>query len=895
MKQVTHPVEWVGWTAVGMLVLAAGMPALGATRPAGDDPFDRYLKEHGFWSVRREHLKRKLRRTGPTDRSAAAALWETYVELADRAPDATTKRRLLDQAAALRKERGLDTSAAFRLRMARTTSEKAQRLADQWIDDPSRSAARREALALLRESGAALKAIHDDSRKAMDQYVAAHPQLTADQLEREKRYAELEQRMAESLYFSAWTHYYLARVSEDVREADRAADAAVQGFAEFTGGTTANEMDVEPAMLRRAHMVGATIGLAAAQAVRSHMDVAMAILDVVLKASPRGDLYKETVYWRLRILCTPGTPSALSAAALAGRDYLDGLGRSKTLDRWDLAIVRWTARCFLAVARQGKDAQALREGKRLLSVLVRRRRMQDVHELQTRYDIEPGEADGFHLWNMRAQKRYDEARQQSSQRLYAEAGQLFERALAQADAEEHLREAGDGWYLLAWCQRQLGRHGKAAASFLRASRWLGNTPRGADAAVMACRSWLDRLKAKPDPAIYRHFVDAVATARRRYAGSSALGRLPYYEAMARQQIGGDVLASVADLLRVPKTSPRYLATRISAVRLLVDVASRPTTTPEQAEPYWAKAATVLNDLRTELNARTGPEAKTPAHTLAMVNVDTYLMRVLLRTGHEDYTRAEAVLNELDTQVEAAGDKAASLRPYVLLWRVRIALGRGQLDPARKTALRLARKWPHSDATTDALNRLGQALDEATAGAATRANKGEEMQRLGQAIETYERLRDALVRRQRSGGAPQVEKDLGEVVRRLGHRHFAMAEEFGQRKHADKALACLSEAHKHRPNNEQVLRELGICRARAGQWKESLACWRQLALGLKPGGTGWFEAKYYIVDLLMRIGEMERAQRVLTQLSVLHPQLGGEPWAAKFRGLQDQLRRIGVRR
>ena len=87
----------------------------------------------------------------------------------------------------------------------------------------------------------------------------------------------------------------------------------------------------------------------------------------------------------------------------------------------------------------------------------------------------------------------------------------------------------------------------------------------------------------------------------------------------------------------------------------------------------------------------------------------------------------------------------------------------------------------------------------------------------------------------------------------------------------------------------VLRGLGLCRAKQGRYGAALSSWRSLAAGLPKRTPEWYEARYYTLLCLWESGQLERARRSLAQLVILYPDLGGEKWRPMYLALQARMR------
>lgn len=101
---------------------------------------------------------------------------------------------------------------------------------------------------------------------------------------------------------------------------------------------------------------------------------------------------------------------------------------------------------------------------------------------------------------------------------------------------------------------------------------------------------------------------------------------------------------------------------------------------------------------------------------------------------------------------------------------------------------------------------------------------------------------------------------------------------------------LAAAH---PRDAEVLAEHARFLSERGDraaLEAALAKWRQLERGSRPPAQRWFEAKYELAQLHMRLGNAEQAAKLVTVTQALHPDLGGPQWKAKFLEILEQTKR-----
>ena len=143
----------------------------------------------------------------------------------------------------------------------------------------------------------------------------------------------------------------------------------------------------------------------------------------------------------------------------------------------------------------------------------------------------------------------------------------------------------------------------------------------------------------------------------------------------------------------------------------------------------------------------------------------------------------------------------------------------------------------------------------------------------QAYAVYRRLVDLL------GGSQQqlaASKNAQVSASRLAH----YAQQTGQ---PAEAAALLDQLLKIRHGTDGTCNVPRRHMQQAGQYAQALPHWRALLAGLPAGSEQWYEAKYHQLEALAST-DKEQARKVYRQFKLLHPELGGAAWQAKFTEL-----------
>lgn len=131
--------------------------------------------------------------------------------------------------------------------------------------------------------------------------------------------------------------------------------------------------------------------------------------------------------------------------------------------------------------------------------------------------------------------------------------------------------------------------------------------------------------------------------------------------------------------------------------------------------------------------------------------------------------------------------------------------------------------------------------------------------------------------------PTAQRDLD----RLYARALADA---GQSAQASEYYERLSAAH---PRDAAILAEHARFLSQRNDrvsWEAALAKWRLLERGTRAPEVRWFEAKYELALLHLRLGNPDQAAKIVTVTQALHPELGGPEWKTKFLVILERARR-----
>ncbi len=111
---------------------------------------------------------------------------------------------------------------------------------------------------------------------------------------------------------------------------------------------------------------------------------------------------------------------------------------------------------------------------------------------------------------------------------------------------------------------------------------------------------------------------------------------------------------------------------------------------------------------------------------------------------------------------------------------------------------------------------------------------------------------------------------------------------GRTKEAEELFGQL---HRQYPRRREYHQGLALAMTQSGdpeRMQKALEHWRALQRRSRPGSPPWFQARYYLAWLHMRLGNPDQARRIVQLTEVLHPGLDKGLWQQRFQELKTQL-------
>lgn len=448
------------------------------------------------------------------------------------------------------------------------------------------------------------------------------------------------------------------------------------------------------------------------------------------------------------------------------------------------------------------------------------------------------------LWAAAADEAYRARRLDEAQTAY-------DSAVAAARAAADSNAAFDLAYRAAAIDHERERHAEAATRFRKLSLDIWDHPRAAEAHLLAVHHALQVARAD-DPPNLDGYRELLAEHLRMWpqdatAGEAAwqLGRL--------EQAAGQAEAALGAWRRIPPEHPRSAEAARGVGEVIAVLVAEARAAGRDPAPLVAQAEQYF---RAQLYGPQGewPESWTDARRAALLA----LAGLWISETHDGAARAARLLS----QGLAGPELPAEWRSQATLYLAWGESRSGNLDAAKE---RMRRWVPASAAATVST------LAECARWARAPTPAGEAL--VEPALAFAEVQRPKLLR-------------WDETPRREFLRSEAIL--FARAGRAAEARQRYDELTAGTAGDAELLVELAeLISARDDQASlgAALDLWRELERRSRPESDRWYRAKWELADLHRRRGHPEQAARVITVTRLLHPELGGATWQAKFEALE----------
>jgi tetratricopeptide (TPR) repeat protein len=657
---------------------------------------------------------------------------------------------------------------------------------------------------------------------------------------------------ARAAFFTAWSNYYLALSQPN-------ADATPTGFVrardifrrilELDG----KYADLSPADLGLESIWRARtlIGLGLAEAASGNLDAGRACFDLLDRSQAPPEVRELSPYWRVQAMLNAGK---IEDAIAFAKPFVESFTGAASQGRVSLCV---------SMVRSGFGANPASASHRELGMLgitglIKLRQHSAVRQLLEKYQIQVDSQAGFHLAWLQAQTKLDAAEKSKSHEDYAAAEQAFAAALASPDVSSDLGGASQCRYQHAWCLYKTEQLERAARTYESALDGLKAT----DAKTAAEAAWMAfvcyQTLARTDRKYVQPAVNVLRGLQRDFPDHPYSKRAEYYVGKL-QQAALPVAETLANLSRVPASSPDYLSARYDICQLLYEEWSKSGTEKDSA------GAKVFAAVEAFLAATNADSDRSRMLRVALIGAD-----VALNGPARDET---AAAKYLDVARRSASDQSpVSLRAEYHFRSLQYASARNDDMARRRHAEWIAKNGVGSPFELPALIVVAKEIDDRI-----QESSSAPRDQLEDGRNIYERL---VAKLGDDTQAVQATKNAQVAVSRLAH----YSAELGNHEEASRLLTTLLTAF---PTDQSYLRRAGLAAFHAREYSSALEHWRKLVLGLPKNGDSWYEAKYYQLACLAQL-DRSKAREALAQYRLLFPDLGPPAWRGKFVELQQRV-------
>jgi len=849
-----------------IILCAAVFTVMSAFTARAADEVTGYLERLGLDEMRAAHLERRLHDSrGEMRERLAEQLAQVYGALLDRASDPRHRTeleerlsRILDGPLAgaspelrlplLRSRYRMIENVAERLRMALDEEDEVER-AIALLDPVIRELISLETLVtqraerlrdrLNRASSIDASTIQYDMERALD-------------------------RQAQITFLIAWAHYYRMILEDNPAHGSAAEQRFGRLLSLDAGELRPDNVSLE---LRGEEAISRCIlGLALVYArVRSPAS-AMPWLDLLEHEDAWGPLKESVDAWRFVILVEGGdSDEALRLlrdmsehvpidVAVLRMGALAGL-RSESADHAAVSLRTW---CIQRLAEEGEFGQ--------------------LHDLALRFGLERmGAGSSFAMGYVTGIVRLHEARslaesdaERSRQALIA-ASEAFAVAIASSESERFSDAVTECIRLAGVVQAELGHHLRAGDYFATAaSRLIGE--RAADSLAAAIGAFEHLLNEDPgDGEVLERLNSLVNRFSERFPHDPRAIML-----MMRKALRSPVprMEDVEELLRVPSdASVSVEATRV-ALDLLFRI-YRAESDPAERAMLAGRFMDLALPVQKAMTRRM--DVDDDGEMLVYSVTGRRILEVALLAGAEQVQIAQSVLDDFESVMVRRPDFFHPIEAEIHYRRLRERLASGDADAAVAAATRVRAADPDG--------HWAKVTDQALFVHADRA-----WRQLPATDTDDRRILEVMIEFGGRHGERLKEDDpeYGRVETIAVLARVAEAETIrflrsGDSASGERARARLDALLQIRPRDTGLLRTRARLADAMDEHEIALDCWRILAAGLSRGTPVWFEARLGQIRILAE-RDPSVARQLLSELRVLYPEFGPEPYASELRAL-----------
>lgn len=833
--------------------------------PPDEAAVERFLADRGLDTLRGAVLRRAFDEARGEDRVAIAEqLAEVYSRILDSRPTPAQRDEVERLSRELIDEMPNSDSTALRVTLARARYMSAEQVVERHrlllASDEERASAS-AALDALAEEFDDIAERADRTVQRLGRSGSGRGEASSETLANARRDRSL------ATYYAGWSHYGAGLLQNNTSRGND----ALRRFEDLlkAGDERLDAREFNEGLLRYEHLGRSALGMALSFALAGNAESAIDWLLICRESPELHPAVRELLFSRTLVVYAAADRASRMLTLVADR-------------RGEAALSPAEARLVVVLAMQRLDTLALTPtatgnyrqlAKDALGDLVRAGEIAQVLDLLRRFGSIELVGSGFVTSYVRGIQVYEEARERhealdgsnsgvvrstSAANLYGEAANLLAGAFNERDAENFGEERVACATLVGFANHYRALYDEAAEWFLRAYTAAKDARRREEAlwfAVVSLDASTSSGAAQEADRVSQLYLSEFPETER--AATLLLKRIN--EGLV------DLEESIAILFEVPPNATIYGSSRRQLSRLLYQSfrGSRGGRRADEAARFLSVAEPLLNtDLETAVTA-SGDEQLQAAQNASIRA--RQMLDAALSNPSPDTARARAAIRALERLRAAGVWSDPSVASEIEYRRLHLALIENRREDA---AVLLSSLRARGGRFADSGDRLvlSWAVDQPAPDAALHrliVSTGQRL--LEDSFDPADRQQLAVALKVAESAAALHALEVDDAMRDLA---------IG----IDRALLEAGELF------AESLSRLGGLAAAAGDTDLARRAWARLSSALESGTDRWFEARYELFRLTLRV-DPRRAKLLIDQHAALYPSLGPEPWGERIAALK----------
>ena len=719
----------------------------------------------------------------------------------------------------------------------------------------------------LRDEGRRLLLIALDKydwlgKQCEDRAEAIEQKFSGSKLERDKYYKTIVGNISRANYKKAWTQYLLGMSADRSDERHERLKNGLDGFISFTARGYRNDPIVADCFIGQARCL---------YELERYFDVTQ-VLDPekITQSNTTPNIYKRMTSLRIKAY---GALSRHLMVDDCANLYFESLPGDHRFDAGELdSAIAWARSLAFLIS----DPVLEKYRRTYEKYLAKIRKIVSAQGEQWRTRLAKALRDG----GMESPLGYVErARQYFIEKQYEQAVAEAERGLAavagQAGAEDISVELRYTEFAAYWNRSRWPEAHRAAASFLKD---FPNDRRASDICNMAIESGIQALKSEP-PLEVAQFLKLLEYAERSFPEAAQVKKAPWYKAHLLLQ-ADRYSAAIAILEVIPRGSPVYRQAQIDLARASFKKAeaarkNKEGNAQELAELYLDAAAALG---RFADDSSEGPSESEPDHSQSAVEIAVATADRLL---HLDSPEPNSVLSLID-RIKPLQRTAGKYESRLLAAAAQANLLIGNTDIADKLVDKLLDDKSGELHTVIALINVANQFEQIRARAVECEEDVKSIDH--KLVRIYISLLNLI-----GGNEERATRDREPVIRLYLAKRLLGLQRYKE------AIDHYRWYLRKTPTEKSydAIRDLAIIYERISQYELALLQWSRLYGGMKRRTNEWIEAGYHIIYCHIKVGDRDRASKVLDHFRTLCPQSELGEWGRKFGAIEKELLKTGV--